>query len=102
MSDRLSLGPVQVFGTDVLAINDALRQVQERIDELKGLRGRGRIYDRVGVEDPTETGDAVNLGTRDADDVVTSPTGNMTYGSDKVTYTDTNSTVLHGMGNVPS
>jgi hypothetical protein len=52
------------------------------------------------VENPVVAGDAVNLSTRDADDVVTETSGFMFYGTDKVTYTDTNGTVLHGMGNV--
>ncbi len=100
MSDRLSLGPVQVFSNDPFVLNDAFRQLSERIDELKGLRGRGLIHDRVGVSDPVVTGDAVNLGTRDASNVVTTPTGRMTYGSDVVKYTDANGTDLHGFGNV--
>ena len=100
MSERLSQGPVQVFGTSPVEITDALRQVQERLDELKGLRGRAQMFDRLRVEDPTVSKDAVNLSTRDASNVVTSPTGRMTYGTDVVKYTDTNGTDLHGMGNV--
>lgn len=61
MSDRLSLGPIQVTGNSVFEINDALRQIQERIDEAKGLRGRHRVFDRVGVSSPTEAGDAATL-----------------------------------------
>ena len=100
MTDRLSQGPVQVFGTSPVEINDAFRQVQERLDELKGLRGRAQMFDRLRVEDPTVDKDAVNLATRDASDVVKSPTGRMTYGTDVVKYTDTNGTDLHGFGNV--
>ena len=59
MADRLSLGPVQIFDADVLSINEALRQLSERIDELKGLRGRTLIYDRVRADDPTESQDAL-------------------------------------------
>ena len=39
-----SLGPVQVTDVTVLAINDALRQLQERIDALKGLSGGTTIH----------------------------------------------------------
>ena len=100
MSERLSQGPVQVFGNSPLEINDALRQVQDKLDALKGLRGRAEMFDRLRVEDPTVSKDAVNLSTRDASNVVTSPTGRMTYGTDVVKYTDANGTVLHGFGNV--
>lgn len=100
MSDRLSLGPVQVFDTTIFSLNDGFRQLSDRIDALKGLRGRAEVFDRVRVEDPTVEKDAVNLATRDADDVVTSPTGRMTYGSDVIKYTDVNGTDLHGFGNI--
>lgn len=99
MSTNLSRGPVQVMGNTVLEINDALRQLQDRLDGVEGLRGRGRIFDRVGVEDPSENKDAVNLATRDATDVVKQG-GRMTYGTDFVKYTDVNGTDLHGMGNL--
>ena len=42
-----SLGPVQVTDNTVLAINDALRQLQERIDALKGLSGGTTIHASV-------------------------------------------------------
>ena len=58
-----SLGPIQVVDTSPFAINDALRQLVDRIDEVKGLRGRAAIFDRVQVSDPEELTDAVNLGT---------------------------------------
>ena len=63
MSDRLSLGPVQVTGLSLVEINDALRQIQDRQDEASGLRGRRLIYDRVRVNNPTENLDALNLGS---------------------------------------
>ncbi len=62
MADNLSEGPVQVFSDDVMAINDALRQLCERMDHIKGLRGRVLAYDRVRGDDPTEQQDAVTLG----------------------------------------
>ena len=100
MRDRLSKGPIQVFGSDPASLNYAFQQIQTEIDEIRGLRGRIILSDRAQVSDPVVTGDAVNLGTRDASNVVTSPTGRMTYGTDVVKYTDTNGTDLHGMGNV--
>ena len=63
MSDRLSLGPVQVTGLSLVEINDAFRQLQDRMDGIHGLRGRTVIYDRAGVSDPTTDPDAVNLGS---------------------------------------
>ena len=63
MSDRLSLGPVQVTGLSLVEINDALRQIQDRQDAASGLRGRRLIYDRVRVNNPTENLDALNLGS---------------------------------------
>lgn len=60
MSQNLSQGPVQVFDNSVTSINDALRQIVDRMDENKGLRGRAVIHDRVGVSDPLEASDAVS------------------------------------------
>jgi len=34
-----SLGPMQVVDNSVESINDALRQIQERLDALNGLSG---------------------------------------------------------------
>lgn len=50
-------GLIQVFGNSVAEINDALRQVLERLDKQKGLRGRAEVHDRLGASAPTETGD---------------------------------------------
>jgi hypothetical protein len=66
MSDRLSQGPVQVFGNSPVEINDALRQISDRLDEAKGLRGRALMFDRLRVDNPLVTKDAVNLDTGDA------------------------------------
>lgn len=63
MSDRLSLGPVQVTGLSLVEINDALRQLQDRMDEIHGLRGKAFIYDRTRVSAPTIDEDAINLGS---------------------------------------
>ena len=100
MTDRLSEGPIQVFDTSIVGLNDAFRQVQNRLDHLKGLRGRAELFDRVQVSDPVVSGDAVNLSTRDAEGLVSQTSGFMFYGTTKITYTDSNGTVLHGFGNV--
>lgn len=61
MSNNLSEGPVIVMGTTVADINQALLELQERQDKAKGLRGRARVYDRLGISDPSEGADAVSL-----------------------------------------
>lgn len=63
MSNNLSLGPVQTFSLDLGSINLALRELSERIDELKGLRGRALIWDRAQVSAPSADSDAVDLGS---------------------------------------
>ena len=123
MSDRLSLGPIQVVGNSPFEINDAFRQVSERLDELKGLRGRGMIFDRVRVDDPAVSSDAMTLGSfsESVDVFVTLVTvqtitaaktfsGTVTFGSTttfqntvtlsqaSLRYADSNGTVLHSFG----
>jgi len=61
MVANVSLGPVQVFGLDIASLNYALRDLSERIDALKGLRGRSEIFDRTRVDSPTVETDAVDL-----------------------------------------
>jgi len=63
MVNNLTMGPVQVFSNDVASLNDALQQVSSRIDELKGLRGRGETFDRLRVDDPLVAQDAETLGS---------------------------------------
>lgn len=55
-----SLGPIQITEPDILSINDALRQLYQRIDSLTGLQGRVLLYDRMQVSNPTAATDAVN------------------------------------------
>ena len=123
MSDRLSMGPIQITSVSVFEVNDALRQVSERIDELKGLRGRGMIFDRVRVDDPTVSSDAMTLGSFGSSvdvfvTLVTTQTitaaktfsGAVTFGSTttfqntvtlsqaSLRYADSNGTVLHSFG----
>ena len=75
MTERLSRGPVQITELSLVAINDALREVQDRIDELFGLRGGFDVHSDLTID-------------------------RVKHGTDAVKYTDTNSEVLHGMGNV--
>lgn len=63
MSNNLSLGPVQLHDNSIFSINAALMELQERIDQLKGLRGRSEVWDRVRIESPTVNTDAVDLGS---------------------------------------
>lgn len=60
----LSIGPVQVASVDVPNVNLALAQVQEQLDQLRGLRGVARVHNRLRVDDP-----------QDDDDVVTTRSG---------------------------
>jgi len=62
MASNLSKGPLRVVGNSVAELNRVLAEIQERLDEAAGLRGRARIYDRVGVSAATESGDALQLG----------------------------------------
>lgn len=66
MSNNLTEGTLLIPDNDLSSINYALAEIQRRIDELKGLRGRTTIHDRVGVSDPTDASDAVSLGVLQA------------------------------------
>lgn len=57
-----SQGPIQVMSNDVFAINDALQQIQRRLDDLKGLSGVASIKDRLEVGTAEQTGEAATLG----------------------------------------
>lgn len=61
MTTNLSKGPIQIMDNSVLEINDALRQLTDRLDGIDGLRGRSRTFDRLGVETPTVAADAATL-----------------------------------------
>jgi hypothetical protein len=63
MSERLSGGPIFVADNDINSINDVLRRIQDQLDEIRGLRGRALVFDRVQVSDPTDKDDAVDLET---------------------------------------
>lgn len=52
----------QVIGNQPFEINVALQALQTQLDEIQGLRGRAKIFDRVLVSNPTTAGDALNLG----------------------------------------
>lgn len=63
MSNNLSEGPVQIFDTTVAAINLALRDIQARMDAIKGLQGRVMVYDRIRADAAEEADDVVTLGS---------------------------------------
>ena len=48
--EALSLGPIQVADASVESLNDALRQIQERIDALYGLRGPVLLHNTAAAE----------------------------------------------------
>lgn len=93
MANNTSLGPVQVMGNSVTEINFALQQVQERIDEIKGLRGRAILYDRVGVSSPTESGDAATL-----TEVQNPPLADGTAAAPALRFSDDTDTGLYRVG----
>ena len=62
MADNLSKGTLKVGSNTTPEINRVLVEVQNRIDDAAGLRGRAQIFDRVGVEKAETSGDAINLG----------------------------------------
>jgi hypothetical protein len=62
MSRNLSQGIVQIFSMDLSSINLALLDLQNRMDEAKGLRGRAMVHDRLRLDDPTAADDGVSLG----------------------------------------
>lgn len=63
MADRSSEGPININDLNIFEINDAFRQIQDRLDHLKGLRGRTLTYDRIRSEDPRERSDVLTSGS---------------------------------------
>lgn len=63
MSNRESEGIVQVFTNDPREINDALATITNRMDHLKGLRGRTEVWDRIRANDPTADQDVITRGS---------------------------------------
>lgn len=61
MVNNLTQGPIEVFDASVGSINLAFAQVVECLDQLKGLRGRALVYDRVRIDSPVVDEDAVDL-----------------------------------------
>jgi len=61
MAQHLSTGMIQVIDNSTEQINDALRQILEQIDHLRGLRGRAQIHDETQVESPTLGSSAARL-----------------------------------------
>lgn len=75
---NLSAGPILVGDNSVATINDALRRIVDRLDELSGLRGRVLINDRVRVSAATQDEDALNKGEADSTFVSLSGTQTIT------------------------
>ena len=63
MSNNRSLGPVQIISNDVSSLNLAFTELLQRVDEIKGLRGRTELWDRTQVSSPSVNSDAVDLGS---------------------------------------
>ena len=63
MSNRESEGPIQVLGNSPQEINDALATITNRLDHLKGLRGRTEVWDRIRASDPTADQDVLTRGS---------------------------------------
>jgi hypothetical protein len=55
MAENLTLGPIQVHSLEIGSVNEAFRQLVERIDDLKGLRGPETVFDALRVVDSTAT-----------------------------------------------
>ncbi len=117
MSDNLSKGTVEVIDNSALSINDALRQLVQRIDELSGLNGRALVFDRVRVDDPTASDDALNLGAAGLGTFVllagtqeitgdktlsgqTTFTGQVIISGTSVVIKDSNGTIIHSFGTI--
>lgn len=47
MTEQLSLGPLQVASNTVEELNIIFREIQDRIDSLKGLRGDFTVHSVV-------------------------------------------------------
>jgi hypothetical protein len=101
VSNNDSLGPIMIADMSVFAINDALRQIGDRIDDSKGLRGRAQIFDRTQVSDPVIGTDAVNLDTATGV-IVTLDTDQTVVGTKSFTLPvrmiDANGFLIHSFG----
>jgi hypothetical protein len=61
MARNRTAGMLQVTDNSVTAINQMAAQIRNELDTLRGLRGPRTVHDRLGVADPSDGGDAVNL-----------------------------------------
>ena len=111
MSDNLTRAPLQVFDLDISQINDALRQIQNQLDEMQGLRGRALVWDRMQVSDPTVSLDALNLGSAGLGTFVTTGTAqtitatktftaNQTWDTKAIRVIDGNGQLIHSFGTI--
>src|SRR3972149_4015798 len=111
MSDNLTRAPLQVFDLDISQLNGGLRQIQNQLDEMHGLRGRALVWDRMQVSDPTVSLDALNLGSAGLGTFVatgTAPTitakknftANQTWDTKAIRVIDGNGQLIHSFGTI--
>ena len=104
MSNNLSKGPLQILTNDPIEINAVLQRIREELDAIQGLRGKAIVYDRQGVSDPLESGDAVNLGTANLGAYVTLKTVQTINGVKTfvaaIRFVDSNGTLIHSFGTI--
>lgn len=104
MADQVTRGVVQVITNDPVEINHAFMRLREELDEIQGLRGRAKIYDRARVSNPTEDQDALTRGSADLGSFVTLGTGQTVTGAknfqQKVRITDSNGNLVHAFGTI--
>lgn len=70
MTPNPTEAPLQIWDMDISQINDVLRQIQDRIDVIKGVRGEEEVF------------------------------GDKVFKNVSWKYKDSNGEVLHGFGNV--
>ena len=97
MAERLSRAELHVVTNDPVEINDVLMRLRQELDQVQGLNGRARVYDRMGVEAPTVNTDAARL-----DDVVTIGSQQTIVGAKTFTtpfvVVDAQGNIIHAFG----
>ena len=87
MAENLSKGALRVGTNSPAELNRVLSEVQNRIDDSAGLRGRAEVFDRIGVSQAKTSGDALNLGGFNA------PTSPLPF-----RFEDADGNLLHSFG----
>ncbi|MBI3937142.1 MAG: hypothetical protein HY323_09210 [Betaproteobacteria bacterium] len=104
MADNLTRGAVQIITNDPLEINHALMRLREELDEIQGLRGRAKIFDRARVDNPVEDQDALTKGSANLGTFVTLGTGQTITGAktfqQPIRITDSNGDLVHALGTI--